>query len=176
MIWRGLAIHASLFSYEQGIFYVRPYFRFDSILIGALIALLLYSSAEIYHRLKRSALHSPAFALLVVLALWAAFGEDISRALYVTISELLVAVVLAHVVLAPQHRIAAALRNPWLRYFGTISYSLYLWQELFITANHPSWGTLRTLPLAFLIPLTIAVTSYHVMEKPILRLKDRLVP
>jgi peptidoglycan/LPS O-acetylase OafA/YrhL len=134
------------------------------------------SDFVIYHRLKRSALQSPAFALLAVLALWAAFGEDISRALYMTISELLVAAVLAHVVLAPQHRIAAALRNPWLRYFGTISYSLYLWQELFITANHPSWGTLRTLPLAILIPLTIAVTSYHVMEKPILRLKDRLVP
>jgi peptidoglycan/LPS O-acetylase OafA/YrhL len=49
-----------------------------------------------------------------------------------------VAAVLAHAVLSPRVWIATALRHRWLRYFGTISNSLYLWQELFVTAKHPS--------------------------------------
>jgi peptidoglycan/LPS O-acetylase OafA/YrhL len=138
--------------------------------------LLLYSSTDIYDRLKRSARRCPAVVLLTMLAIWGAFGENISRALYTTISEILVAAVLSHAVMSPQDLFAAALRNRLLRYFGTISYSLYLWQELFVTASHPSWGAFQSLPLAILIPVAIAITSYHVIERPILQLKDRLAP
>jgi peptidoglycan/LPS O-acetylase OafA/YrhL len=43
MTWRGVAIALALFSYEHGVYYVRPYFRFDSILIGAFVVLLISS-------------------------------------------------------------------------------------------------------------------------------------
>jgi len=176
MIWRGLAIAFRLFSYEHGIFYVRPYFRFDSILIGCLIALWLCSSTSAHKRLKSFAQHSWSGALWITLFLWAAIGERFSRTLHITISEILVAMVLIHVVLRADSLAARICRSRWLRYGGVISYSLYLWQELFISPGPPSWGLLRELPLAFIVPIAIAVASYHLMERPILRLKNRLAP
>ncbi len=95
MIWRGLAIAFRLFSYEHGIFYVRPYFRFDSILIGCLIALWLCSSTTAYERLKSFAQHSWSAALWITLFLWATVGERFSRTLHITISEILAAIVLS---------------------------------------------------------------------------------
>jgi peptidoglycan/LPS O-acetylase OafA/YrhL len=44
--WRGAAIVAHLFSYERGVFYMRPYFRFDSILIGACLVLWISTSSR----------------------------------------------------------------------------------------------------------------------------------
>jgi len=40
----------------------------------------------------------------------------------------------------------AALKWPALRWLGRISYSWYLWQELFVVVRQPSWGIVRTFP------------------------------
>jgi peptidoglycan/LPS O-acetylase OafA/YrhL len=55
-----------------------------------------------------------------------------------------------------------------------VHYLLYLWQELFIPVDGPSWGAACQLPLAFVVPIAISVLSYHFMERPILQLKDRI--
>jgi peptidoglycan/LPS O-acetylase OafA/YrhL len=88
---------------------------------------------------------------------------------------LLVTAVLAQVVLYKKTLFAAFFRSV-LRYFGAISYSLYLWQQLFIVTRVPSWGGLRDLPMSVIVPILIAATSYHIIAKPILRLKGRLAP
>jgi peptidoglycan/LPS O-acetylase OafA/YrhL len=62
---------------------------------------------------------------------------------------------------------------PVLTYLGKISYSLYLWQQLFLVAKEPSWGALRQFPLNLAIPLALSVVSFHFIETPALRLKDR---
>jgi len=51
MAWRGVAIAANLFAYDRRIYYQRPYFRFDSILIGGLVALCVCSSASYFVRM-----------------------------------------------------------------------------------------------------------------------------
>jgi len=176
MVWRGLAIALRLFSYEHGIFYVRPYFRFDSILIGCLIALWLCSSRSIFARLRKFAQAHWSTLFWIALFLWATLGETLSRALHITVSEILAAIALIHVVLSPRSLMARFCRNRCLRYLGTISYSLYLWQDLFISTEPPSWGVFRELPLALVVPIAIAIASYHLMERPILRLKNKLAP
>jgi peptidoglycan/LPS O-acetylase OafA/YrhL len=176
MIWRGAAIALRLFSYEHGTFYVRPYFRFDSILIGCLIALWLCSSPSAFARLRKFARTYWPAVFWVALFLWATLGETLSRALHITVSEILAAIALTHVVLSPGSLMAKFCRNPCLRYLGTISYSLYLWQDLFISTEPPSWGVFRELPLALVVPIAIAIASYHLMERPILRLKNKLAP
>ncbi len=176
MAWLGCAIALNLFSYERGIFYVRPYFRFDSIMIGAFLALCICSSNGGYIHLRQVARGYAAGLLAGLLALWAVFGEALSRPLHITVSEIIVTLLLERIVLCPENRIGALLRSQLLRYLGTISYSLYLWQELFVTADKPSWGAMRTMPLAIVVPLAIAIASYHLMERPILRVKERLAP
>jgi peptidoglycan/LPS O-acetylase OafA/YrhL len=44
-VWRGGAIVAHLFSYHYGVYYLRPYFRFDTISISASLVLWLASSS-----------------------------------------------------------------------------------------------------------------------------------
>jgi len=174
--WRGAAISGNLFSYETGVFYMRPYFRFDSILIGAAVLLWLVNSPRAADKLRSVLSTIPWMVLWVALGAWTAIGESLSRTMYLTIQEFLCAAVLAQVVLCNQTRVAAFFGSRWLRYLGAISYPLYLWQQLFLVTYMPSWGPLRELPLSVILPVAIAVSSYHAIEKPLLRLKDRLAP
>jgi peptidoglycan/LPS O-acetylase OafA/YrhL len=174
--WRSLAIAANLFSYERGIFYMRPYFRFDSILIGACLVLWLSTSPRAVEVLKKWLARIPAVLLWSGLLLWTVFAESLSHAFYLTVQEFLVAAALAQIVLSESEWLRAIFRWRPLRYCGAISYSLYLWQQLFLVTAVPSWGALRRLPLSILVPFLIAAASYHLMEKPLLGLKNRLAP
>jgi peptidoglycan/LPS O-acetylase OafA/YrhL len=62
------------------------------------------------------------------------------------------------------------LNLPVLNIIGTLSYSLYLWQQLFFDKSLNSFSTF---PLNFLFIVLIACFSYYVIEKPALRLKRR---
>lgn len=176
MLWRGLAISLHLFSYESGTYYVRPYFRFDSFLIGGLAALCLFASEKFSIRIQRIAKMRWALPLWLLLFFWAAVGERFSHALHITISEILVTVLLVHIVIRNRSLASRICRLRIFRYLGAISYSLYLWQELFISKAPPSWGPFKDIPLAFVVPVAIAMASYHLMERPILGLKNRLAP
>ena len=55
---------------------------------------------------------------------------------------------------------------------GALSYSLYLWQQLFLGPHRG--GTAMRLPLALACAASAAVASYFLIERPFLRLKDRV--
>jgi peptidoglycan/LPS O-acetylase OafA/YrhL len=55
---------------------------------------------------------------------------------------------------------------------GGLSYSLYLWQQLFLGPHRG--GTLARLPLALALAVSAAVASYVLVERPFLRLKARV--
>lgn len=61
-----------------------------------------------------------------------------------------------------------------LEWLGSISYSLYLWQQLFLAPD--GTGLIHLFPLDILLSLLCAVASYHLIERPFLRLRDRLWP
>lgn len=54
----------------------------------------------------------------------------------------------------------------WL---GVLSYSLYLWQQLFINRNSNHW--LNAAPFNVILAICAAILSYYLIEKPFLRLK-----
>ena len=55
-------------------------------------------------------------------------------------------------------------------FVGTISFSLYLWQQPFANPDLP---VAHAFPLGIAWALMAASASYFVVEKPFLRLKDR---
>jgi peptidoglycan/LPS O-acetylase OafA/YrhL len=171
-IWRGAAIALHLFPYDQGYFYVRPYFRFDSILIGALLLAFFYQSAPVYEKLKTLANGFSTLTVSLIWTLWALAAESVFPAIYITVEEVLAVILLGKVLLTSGDQISGLLRSRTLTYIGAISYPLYLWQQLFVTADNPSWGPLRQFPLALILPFLIAAISYRLVEKPALQLKN----
>ncbi|HVF97961.1 MAG TPA: acyltransferase, partial [Flavisolibacter sp.] len=57
---------------------------------------------------------------------------------------------------------------PLLRYFGRLSYSIYLWQQIFIGTDY----TLSVPPLNLLCIFAMANLSYYGIEKPLMRLRE----
>jgi len=57
-------------------------------------------------------------------------------------------------------------------FIGILSYSLYLWQQLFLNRNSTVWASAFPLNLCFAI--AAALCSYFLLEKPFLRLRRRL--
>lgn len=74
-----------------------------------------------------------------------------------------IATLLLHLTRHPS-RLLNARPMVWL---GNISYSLYLWQQLFAFGNSPR-------PLYFVVfAVAIAAASYYLIEQPMLKLRDR---
>ena len=57
-------------------------------------------------------------------------------------------------------------------FVGVLSYSLYLWQQLFLDRNSSAWANAFPQNLAFAVAAALA--SYFLLEKPLLNLRHRL--
>ena len=55
---------------------------------------------------------------------------------------------------------------------GTLSYSLYLWQQLFL--NRSADGPMSSFPMNIALAGALALASYYLIERPALRLRRRL--
>jgi peptidoglycan/LPS O-acetylase OafA/YrhL len=83
--------------------------------------------------------------------------------------------------LHPENAISRALEFAPLRAIGRISYSLYLWQQLFFIRDYPlsNWPPLHLFqqrPWNILASIVMAVGSYFLLEKPMIRLGHRFAP
>jgi peptidoglycan/LPS O-acetylase OafA/YrhL len=56
---------------------------------------------------------------------------------------------------------------------GALSYSLYVWQQIFL--NRYGGHSYNVFPLDVLLAILAALLSYHMVEKPFLRLKKRML-
>ena len=59
-----------------------------------------------------------------------------------------------------------------LALIGTLSYSLYVWQQLFLNRTSDAWMT--AFPQNIIFSVTAAVASYWLLEKPLFQLRHRL--
>ena len=81
--------------------------------------------------------------------------------------------------LHPTALVSRLLELKLLRAIGRISYSLYLWQQLFWTAvAYPGWPVhyVQYPALGFVLAFAAATASYFLIEKPAIRLGHRLFP
>jgi peptidoglycan/LPS O-acetylase OafA/YrhL len=173
-LFRMLGIYANWFNYWSGTFYERPWFRFDSILIGCAIALWLCGSANT-GRLR--GLSSKPLIPMVVwpgVVAWTLWGEAVTHVWFLTVQLFLAALIVSHLLLSKETLYRRVLSHPVAGWLGRISYSWYLWQQLFTIVDPAVRHKFQTFPLNVAASLLLAVISYYWIERPFLRFKDRV--
>jgi peptidoglycan/LPS O-acetylase OafA/YrhL len=138
-------------------FIQRPDLRLDTFLIGGALALRPW---ELIARVPLAvALIGAAFWTPVTVAFrW-------TRPVATPVSAALIAIVIWWLVTNPQSLASRYLSTAFMVWIGTISYGLYLWQQLLL-GPHFRWWSLPAVVVA-------ALASYLLVERPFLRFKDR---
>ncbi|HEY6476675.1 MAG TPA: acyltransferase, partial [Polyangia bacterium] len=171
-VWRALAVHFRLVDESSGALYTRPWFRYDSILYGCLIALVLANRPDGWQRAVR--LLHPVLTIPLLIAATTISPTSPLEPLSLTFQALLAAAAtLSVVVCPPTSLVYRVLASSPLRLLGRISYALYLWQQPFIVIRTPPWRGMRELPINVLVALALAFASHYVVERPFLELKHR---
>lgn len=150
--------------------------RLDDLLIPAILAIIV-QPGNIRERLRKWLRIWPLFLVLagVLFTFWeGVFWQTVVVALLLPLTVL-------GSVLNPHGYLARVLEWRPLRYVGRISYSLYLWQQLFFIGHfyvgkHAPLGIFQTTPLRFCACLLLAVASYHLLERPLIRIGHKLAP
>jgi peptidoglycan/LPS O-acetylase OafA/YrhL len=93
-------------------------------------------------------------------------------ALGMTLTNVAVALLIDGAVRSPGSRQGRLLNSRVLAFIGTMSYSLYLWQQLFLDRTHPS--TLTAFPVNVLAATAVALASLYLVERPMLSLRARI--
>jgi peptidoglycan/LPS O-acetylase OafA/YrhL len=116
----------------------------------------------------------PASAWLVALIAWdlLAYGGALVI-VHQTVEMLLAGGLLLRLRLAPDGWVGRMMETRPMAWFGKLSYSLYLWQQIFLVVRTPDWGVARRFPVSLVLLFGAALLSHFVVERPFLRLKER---
>jgi peptidoglycan/LPS O-acetylase OafA/YrhL len=177
MLYREVLIF--ILRVDQGYIYEAFDARADQLLIGCLLAVALRQGAwsRFWRWLcSRSLFVWATIALLAVSsALAAQYGSAYRDAIGFVIDPILVAALIAQTIAWPAAGAATALNWGWMRYLGTISYSIYLYQQVIVGPVEKlvgGWPAIA-LPATVLAVIAAASASYWIIERPFLRVKDR---
>jgi peptidoglycan/LPS O-acetylase OafA/YrhL len=147
----------------------------DALLIPAVLAIVLSSA-------RGRSILTPIvryWLLLAATVLWLVSNGGFEL-LTPIVESAFIPLVLLGTVLHPVGLLAKFLELSPMRWLGRISYSIYLWQQLFFTGYfHPSlhpFGFLTNFPWRWIALLTCATASYYCLEKPLIRLGHRIAP
>ena len=174
-IWRMLDFHFFHGQIWPGVLndniYERTDTRFDGLLWGCWIALIV--SVPAYREVLERRLSATVTACLVV-ALIACIA--LNPPLQMAWESVLVPVILAGTVLNPTMLFSRILEMSAIRWIGRISYSLYIWQQLFLVRPGIPlpFGRLQEWPLNILAVFICASASYYLLEQPLVALGHRL--
>jgi peptidoglycan/LPS O-acetylase OafA/YrhL len=145
--------------------------RVDALLWGSVLA-QLYNDPRQVQRLRT--LLRPRTALIwlvLVAALLLAFDIQAVRRTVVAVG---LPPLILHTILHPACLAGRLLELRAIKFVGRISYSLYVWQMLFLVPADRPLGIVQAFPLAVLLPLGVAYASYIFIEGPMIGLGHRL--
>ena len=142
----------------------------DAIAAGCVLAGMrprLHESA-----LYKRALASPWFAAVPAIVVGANLLHEHPVVYFgagLTLANVGIALCLDRCVTLPSGRTGRILNAAPMVFVGLISYSLYLWQQIFL--NRESASTLATFPLNLILAVSAALASYYIVERPALRFR-----
>lgn len=172
-VWRALDQHfgwvARAFPQFKG-YALRTDYLLDGLLWGCVLA-FLWRHAGVRRRLAHwggSALCAGALAAIAALMYWTPPG-------YLALLPVCMALLPASTIAAPRSIAGRILESPPLVFTGRISYSLYLWQQLFLPwEGLPfAFGAAQQIPWNLVFSVAVAGASYRLIERPFIALGRR---
>jgi len=144
----------------------------DSLAAGCVLARLQgwLETQRWYMRLFHPAISLGMAALILLLN--RLMGFTVVMVFGTAAINFLIAVLIHRSVLRPKDWAGRLLNARPVAFLGALSYSLYLWQQLFIDRHSAGWA--HAFPQNLLLTVTAALASYLLLEKPLMRLRRRL--
>lgn len=170
-LWRWYDLkHQLVSSVLPGVsFWLRTDIRLDALLWGAWLALLA-SDSRWRPVLTRVLSPRVIVVLIALFCLSVAYAGGYGW----FFNFLLLALIVTGTTLHPGSLLSRGLEHPWMTWIGRLSYSLYVWQQLFLVPLRDRGGLpglLQRLPLSLVAAFAMAVLSYYCLERPLLRLR-----
>ena len=178
-VWIYRAVAVLVFGIPQGYVYEALDIRSDHLIVGCLLATMLYYGAAT--RVWNAVCRRPAliWVTLALFAISSSMPQLVSwryRDLVgFTVDPVLAAILIVQG-LAFASSSAAWMNVGIIRWLGRMSYSIYLYQQI---ALHPVRDALHSMPVlvqlvaAISVCVAVSAFSYYVIERPFLALKDR---
>ncbi len=171
-IWRVVVLHRPALQGFSPLFYLRTDIVIGQIFLGCVFALVLQRAKPMIW--MKYYLY-PWVTLLYAAAVFARLTFHHSRsdhALEITVFPLLIVSTMLH----PESLTSRFLELAPVRFVGRISYSLYLYQQLFFRSLVvPPPGSIRSHTLlCWIATFACAITSYYLIERPLIRYGHRV--
>jgi peptidoglycan/LPS O-acetylase OafA/YrhL len=147
----------------------------DALALGCLLALQRdrVRDSRIWKALTPTSIAIIAAIIIVISSLvhrlWA--GAEILGTSLVSFSAFFI---IGAVTFFPRSRVARFLSWPPLVWIGKISYSLYIWQQMFLVYTPGVSKTPLPFPASLLCVFAISIVSYYLYESPLRRFGQRL--
>ena len=155
------------------------YLRFDFIRFGCLVALLQGTPRfEAVYRFCTQWWWAPPLTMAICNGVSAVYQNYFDLTVGFTISGFAIAIFLLWCTRNAETLVGRLLNSWVMARIGVLSYSIYLWQTLFLHAGNEA--VFRFLPWLGRFPgnwlgfLVAGATSYYVVEQPALRLRDMM--
>jgi peptidoglycan/LPS O-acetylase OafA/YrhL len=153
----------------------------DSLMFGCLIALLQdYPVFERFYAVATKIWWIPPAVIVLSDCLSARFQNYWDLPIGLTVCGIAIALFLLWCVRNPSSAVGRLLNSRLIAHIGVLSYSIYIWQTLFLNYDNrslfgPSLKLLYTFPFSWLAILVVAELSHRLVELPSLRLRNYLL-
>jgi peptidoglycan/LPS O-acetylase OafA/YrhL len=170
--WRVAVLHHPEHQWFSNLLYQRTDITVGAILLGSACAVAL--ERERLFRMAQRFLQ-PWLAMLyaaLVLTEQQFHFSRVDHAVLITVAPIVMIATMLH----PESWLGRFLEWTPMRFLGRISYSLYLWQELFFNPfARPAQGTLQShVVLCWLLTFACAIASYYGVERPMIKVGHRM--
>lgn len=144
----------------------------DSLAMGCLLAKVSgwLETKSWYLQLFRPANSIGLLALVLVVNRY--MGYTVVSVFGSSVINLSLAVLIHRCVYCSRDLVGQILNWKPIAFVGVLSYSLYLWQQLFLNRDSSAWA--NTFPQSLFFAVGAALGSYFLLEKPLLELRRRL--
>jgi peptidoglycan/LPS O-acetylase OafA/YrhL len=144
----------------------------DSLATGCMLAIIRgwLEGKTWYLRLFKPAYSVGLIVLVFVVNHFMGYGVPI--ALGTSVINICLAILIHRSVYCHSDLFGRFLNWKPVAFVGVLSYSLYLWQQLFLNRTSASW--VCAFPLNLVFAVSVALASYYLLETPLLKLRHKL--